>query len=98
MKEIKINVYGNCTSEKPSKTYTVRRILFKTARDLGALQDEARGASDEEQIAYTLKMLKCVVPDFDDADFDGIDPVELGAFFRDLAAEISGVVQNAAKN
>lgn len=98
MKEIKINVYGNCSDEKPTRTYTVRRILFKTAKELGALQDEARGASDEEQMAYTLKMLKCVVPEFEDADFDGIDPVELGAFFRELAAQISGTVNNAAKN
>lgn len=98
MKEIKLNVYADCTSEKPTKTYTVRRMLFKTAKELGTLQDQSKTAKDEDQIALTLKMLKCVVPDFDDADFDGIDPVELGAFFRELGGEISEIVHNAAKN
>lgn len=98
MKELKINVYGDCTSEKPIKSYTVRRLLFKTAKDLGALREKSEGESDDEQIEITLAMLKCVIPDFCDEDFDGIDPVELGAFFRVLGAEISGIVQNAAKN
>lgn len=98
MKEIKLNIYSDCTSEKPTKTYTVRRMLFKTAKELGTLQEESKTAKDEDQIALTLKMLKCVIPDFDEADFEGVDPIELGAFFRELGAEISGVVQTAAKN
>lgn len=99
MKEIKLNVYADCTSEEPSKSYTVRRILFKTAKQLVTLQKESENApDDDQQIAITLKMLKCVVPDFKDEDLDGIDPVELGAFFRDLGAEIHEVLKNAAKN
>ena len=98
MKEIKLNIYSDCTSEKPAKTDTVRRMLFKTAKELGALQEESKTAKDEDQVALTAKMLKCVISDFDEADLDGVDPVELGGFFRDLGAEISGVVQTAAKN
>lgn len=98
MKELKINIYGDCTSEKPVKTYTVRRLLFKTAKELGALREESAAASDNDQEKITLAMIKCVIPDFEDADFDGVDPLELGAFFRDLGAEISTIVQNAAKN
>ena len=98
MKEIRINVYGDCTSEAPTKTYTVRRLLFKTAKELGALQAEAQAASDDDQMAYALKMIKVIVPDFEDADFDGIDPVELGEVFRTLGAEIGGVMKNAEKN
>ncbi len=96
--EIKINIYGDCTAEKPTKTYTVRRILFKTAKELTALMDDVKNAPDEEQTAITLKMLKTVVPEFTDEDLDGVDPVELGEVFRKLGAAINGVVANAQKN
>lgn len=96
--EIKINVYADCTSEEPSKTYTIRRILFKTAKELGQLQAEASEVDEKKQEEYTLKMLKCVFPNFEDEDLNGVDPIELGQFFRKLGAEISGVVANAQKN
>lgn len=99
MKAVKLNVYADCTSEEPTKSYTVRRILFKTAKELGTLQEESKNATDDDQqIEITRKMLKCVVPDFKDEDLDGIDPAELGAFFRELGAEIHEVVKSAAKN
>lgn len=96
--EIKINIYGDCTAEKPTKTYTIRRITFKAAKELNALMDDAKKATDEEQISFTTKMLKAVIPDFIDEDFDGIDPVELGEFFKKIGATINGVVANAQKN
>lgn len=96
--EIKINVYADCSSEKPSKTFVIRRILFKTAKELGTLQDEASKAKSEEQEAYTLKMLQCVLPDFKEEDLNGVDPIELGAFFRELGSEVSKVVTEAQKN
>lgn len=96
--EIKINVYADCSSEEPSKTYVVRRILFKTAKELGTLQDEASKATQEEQEAFTLKMLQCVIPNFKEEDLNGIDPIELGAFFRELGKEVSKVVTEAQKN
>lgn len=96
--EIKINVYADCSSEKPSKTFVIRRILFKTAKELGTLQDESQKAKSEEQEAYTLKMLQCVLPDFKEEDLNGVDPIELGTFFRELGTEVSKVVEEAQKN
>lgn len=96
--EIKINIYNDCSSEEPSKTYVVRRILFKTAKELGTLQEEAKKATDDQQEEITLKMLKCVIPDFKKEDLDGVDPIELGRFFRELGLETSKVVAEAQKN
>ena len=96
--EIKINVYKDCASEEPSKTFVVRRILFKTAKEIGSLQEEAKNASESEQEAFTLKMLQCVIPEFKKEDLDGIDPIELGAFFRELGGEVAKVVDEARKN
>lgn len=96
--EIKINVYADCTSEEPSKTYTIRRILFKTAKELGQLQADSKEADEKEQEKYTLKMLQCVLPDFKEEDLNGVDPIELGAFFRELGTQVSNVVAEAQKN
>jgi len=95
---IKINVYGDCTSEEPTKSYTVRRLLFKTAKELGTLQEETKNASEKEQEKITLKMLQAVIPEFTEEDLQGVDPFELGAFFRTIGAEINGVVAKAEKN
>lgn len=95
--EIKINVYSDCTSDKPTKTYTIRRILFKTAKQLTEIQEESakEGADDE---ALTLKMLKCIIPDFKDEDLEGIDPIELGEFMKSVGSAINGIVKEAEKN
>jgi hypothetical protein len=95
---IKINVYGDCTSEEPTKSYTVRRLLFKTAKELGTLQEETKNASEKEQEKITLKMLQAVIPEFTEEDLQGVDPFELVAFFRTIGAEINGVVAKAEKN
>lgn len=91
--EVKLNVYSDCTSEKPSKTYVVRRITFKAAKELLTLQ-ESKEVSDE----ITLNMIKVVIPDFDEKDLDGIDPIELGQMFRTLGSEINGIIKTAEKN
>lgn len=94
--EIKINIYADCTSNQPTKTYTIRRILFKTAKELATIQDEAK--QEGKEVETTLKMLKIVIPDFQDEDLDGIDPTELGEFFRKVGGEIAGIVGEAQKN
>ena len=96
--EYKLNVYADCMSEEPTKVYVCRRLLFKTANELGALQEESKKAKTEEQTAIMIKMLKCVFPNFDDKDLDGIDPLELGTFFKSLGGEINGVIEKAEKN
>jgi len=93
---IKLNVYGDCTSEKPTKSYTVRRILFKTAKELSALQADNKKEADQEKI--TLAMLQTVIPEFSEEDLQGVDPFELGAFFREIGGEINSVIKTAEKN
>lgn len=95
---LKINVYNDCTTEGPSKTYEVRRVLFKTAKRLGALRDESAKEPDEKQEEITLKMLQAIIPEFTAEDLDGVDPVELGDFLRNIGAEVNTVISDAAKN
>ena len=43
-------------------------------------------------------MLKCIIPDFKDEDIDGIDPIELGTFMKEVGSAINGIVESAQKN
>lgn len=96
--ELKINIYGDCTSDEPIKTYVVKRILFKTATEISALSKESAAKGDNEQMDLVLKMLKTIFPDFEDDDINGIDPLEFGAFMRKFSSAMNGVVANAEKN
>lgn len=96
--EHKLNVYKDCQSEKPSKVYTCRRILFKTATELGELQAQSSKSDLSEQQGIIVKMLKCVFPDFVDKDLEGMDPIEIGNFFKSLGSEVNEVIAVAQKN
>lgn len=96
--EYKLNVYADCTSEEPTKVYVCRRLLFKTATELSAFQEESQKAELKDQTEIMVKMLKCVFPNFVDEDLNGIDPLELGRFFKAISGGINGVLQRAEKN
>lgn len=93
--EIKLNIYKDNSSEEPSKTYVVRRILFKTAKELATISEESK---DGDPIESTKKMLKAVFPDFKDEDLDYIDPTEFGQVMKEMTSAIQSVVANAQKN
>lgn len=93
--EIKLNIYKDNSSEEPSKTYVIHRILFKTAKQLSAIAEESK---NEDPIVATTKMLKAVFPDFDEKDIDYIDPTEFGQVMNEMTKAINSVVANAQKN
>lgn len=93
--EIKLNIYKDNASEEPSKTYVVRRILFKTAKELATISEESK---EGDPIEATAKMLKAVFPDFEESDIDYIDPTEFGQVMREMTKAIQSVVANAQKN
>lgn len=95
--ELKLNIYNDCTSEEPSKTYVIRRILLKTAKELDAINQEAKENKGDEW-DNVLKMLKCIIPDFQDEDIDGVDPTEFGNFMKQVGQEIHSIMENAQKN
>lgn len=95
--ELKLNIYNDCTSEKPSKTYVIRRILLKTAKELDSINQEAKEEKGDDW-DHILKLLKCVIPDFQDEDIDGVDPAEFGNFMKQIGGEIHNIMDNAQKN
>ena len=92
-----LNIYADCASEKPTKTYVCRRLLLGVSKKVQSLCENLDGKSAEEQERITLDILKTIFPNFDTADFDGVDPVEYAAFVAAIAAETNEIIENAAK-
>ncbi len=92
-----LNIYKDCTSEKPTKTYTCRRLLLGVSKKVQSLSDNMKGKTEEEQEKITLDILKTIFPNFENDDFNFIDPNEYMEFVKSLARETNEIVENAAK-
>lgn len=92
-----LNIYKDCTSEKPTKQYICRRLLLGVSKKVQSLSDNMKGKTEAEQERITLDILKTIFPNFEDDDFDYIDPTEYMAFVSTIAAETNEIVENAAK-
>lgn len=92
-----LNIYKDCTSETPTKTYTCRRLLLGVSKKVQALSENMGNKTDAEQEAITLDILKTIFPHFDSADFEYIDPQEWLNFVAEIAKETNEIITNAAK-
>ena len=92
-----LNIYKDCTSEKPTKQYVCRRLLLGVSKKVQALSDNLKGKTEEEQTAITLDILKTIFPHFENEDFDFIDPIEWLKFVEEISAETNEIILNAAK-
>lgn len=92
-----LNIYKDCTSEEPTKQYICRRLLLGVSKKVQSLSDNMNGKSEEEQEAITLDILKTIFPNFENDDFNYIDPTEWLKFVEEIANETNEIVANAAK-
>lgn len=92
-----LNIYKDCSSEKPTKQYICRRLLLGVSKKVQSITDNMQGKTEAEQEALTLDILKTIFPHFENEDFDYIDPTEWLAFVNAIGAETNEIVQNAAK-
>lgn len=94
-----LNIYKDCTSEEPTKQYTCFRLLLGVSKKIGELQQKMQKTNDEaEQEKYTLQILKAIFPNFEDEDFNYIDPVQYLEFVNDITLESNRIVATAQKN
>lgn len=96
--EAKLNIYADCTSEKPTKTYVCRRLLLKVSKKVASLVEGMNGKSESEQEAITIDVIKTIFPEFKDEEFEGIDPVEWLDFIKDISKETNDILTVAQKN
>ena len=92
-----LNIYKDCSSEKPTKQYICRRLLLGVSKKVQALSENMNGKSEEEQEAITLDILKTIFPHFENDDFNFIDPTEWLKFVEEIGRETNEIVQNTAK-
>lgn len=92
-----LNIYKDCTSEKPTKQYICRRLLLGVAKKVQALSDNMIGKSEAEQEQITLDVLKTIFPHFQNEDFDFIDPQEWLKFVAEIGKESNEIIQVAQK-
>lgn len=92
-----LNIYKDCTSEKPTKQYVCRRLLLGVSKKVQSLSDNMKGKTEAEQEQITLDILKTIFPHFENDDFNYIDPNEYMAFVNAIAKETNEIVEHAAK-
>lgn len=92
-----LNIYKDCSSEQPTKSYICRRLLLGVSKKVQSLSENMNGKSEEEQERITLDILKTIFPNFENDDFNYIDPTEYMEFVKEIAAETNEIVENAAK-
>ena len=94
-----LNIYADCTSEQPTKTYTCHRLLLGVSVKIEELQKKINETKDaKEQEKYTIQIIKTIFPTFDEKEFYNIDPVEWLAFCNTITNESAQVQQAAIKN
>ncbi len=96
--EAKLNIYADCTSEKPTKTYVCRRLLLKVSKKVASLVEGMNGKSEAEQEEITIDVIKTIFPEFKDEEFEGIDPVEWLDFIKEISKETNDILTVAQKN
>ena len=53
--EAKLNIYADCTSEKPTKTYVCRRLLLKVSKKVASLVEGMNGKSEADTASLQKK-------------------------------------------
>lgn len=96
--EAKLNIYADCTSEKPTKTYVCRRLLLKVSKKVASLVEGMNDKPESEQEAITIDVIKTIFPEFKDEEFEGIDPIEWLDFIKEISKETNEILTVAQKN
>lgn len=96
--EAKLNIYADCSSEKPTKTYVCRRLILKVSKKIGALLETLNGKSEAEQEKITIDVIKTIFPEFKDEEFEFLDPQEWLSFVNQITSETNKILENAQKN
>lgn len=93
-----LNIYKDCTSEEPSKTYVCKRLLLGVSKKVQALSENMEGKTETEQEEIIIDILQTIFPNFDAEDFKFIDPVEYFNFIKEISNETNKIMGNAVKN
>lgn len=92
-----LNIYKDCSTEQPTKSYVCRRLLLGVSKKVQALSENIKGKTEAEQEEITLDILKTIFPTFENDDFNYIDPTEWLKFVEEIGKETAEIINIAAK-
>lgn len=93
-----LNIYKDCSSDKPSKTYECRRLLFGVTQQALALAEEMQGKSQADQFKMIGEFIQVIFPDITDEDIACMDIAEMKSFVSDVFSMSVNGLKNAQKN
>ncbi len=94
-----LNIYADCTSDKPSKVYECKRLLTGFTLKVYEVADELKGKKQPiDQYKRLIAFVRELFPQMTEEEAACIDTSELMPFFRELMAMPSGTMAKAQKN
>lgn len=93
-----LNIYKDCSSTKPSKTYECRRLLFGVTQKALSLAEAMQGKSDADQFKMLGEIIQVIFPDITDADIACMDIAEMKDFVAEVFSMSVNELKNAQKN
>lgn len=96
--EVKLNIYENNSSDKPSYTYVCYGFSFDTIIKFEEFQTKSKDTDFKGQMELILDFLKTVFVDFKDEHLKLLRPNDLHDFMLSVGKAISGEYGKAEKN
>lgn len=93
-----LNIYKDCSSTKPSKTYECRRLLFGVAKKALSLAEAMNGKSEADQFSMLSEIIQVIFPDITDEDIECMDIAEMKGFVSEVFSMSVNELKKAQKN
>lgn len=95
----KLNIYEDCSSDKPIHTYECKRLLFGVSKKALSIYNKMQKTDDgNEQIEAIIDLLQTIFPDFERDDIDKVDAKELIAFVNEIVNSTNEELHKSQKN
>lgn len=95
----KLNIYKDCSSDKPTKVYECKRLLFGVSKKALSIYNKMQKTNDgDEQIEAIVDLLQTIFPDFERDEIDYVDANELIAFVNEIVNSTNAELNKSQKN
>ena len=95
----KFGIYKDCSSDKPTKEYECKRLLFGISKKALSIYNKMQKTDDEnEQIEALVDLIQTIFPDFKREEIDYVDATELIAFVNEIVNNTNEELHKSQKN
>lgn len=95
----KFGIYKDCSSDKPTKFYECKRLLFGISKKALSIYNRMQESNDENaQIEAIVDLLQTIFPDFERDEIDFVDAKELIVFVNEIVNSTNAELHKSQKN